>query len=191
MNDTTAAAPPSSAIPGRGLLITLGILNIFFGIVAMGSPMIAGTAVTIVIGAMLLVSGIFELVHAFQTKGWKIGFGSFISGALAIAGGILIMSRPVSAMAFLTLALAFYFMIDGAVRIAQSFSLRPTKGWVWILFGGVVTVLLGLMIWRGWPVSGVWAVGILVGVRILMSGWTMLLLGLAAGTLAKEAEAQA
>lgn len=189
MNDTAAAEPSPAAIPGRGFLITLGILNILFGIVAMGSPFLTGKAVTILIGVMLLVSGIFELVQAFQTKGWKIGFGSFISGALAIAGGIFIMSCPVSSLAVLTLVLAFFFIIDGIVRCVSAFSLRPTRGWLWVLFGGVITAVLGIMIWRGWPVSGLWAVGILIGVRILMSGWTMLLLGLAAGSLAKQAEA--
>ena len=189
MNDTAATTPAPSVMPGRGLLIALGILNIVFGIIAMGSPMIAGTAVTIVIGILLLGSGIFELVHAFQTKGWKIGFGSFISGALAILGGGLVMARPVYGMVVLTWILAFYFVLDGVIRSVSAFQLKPAQGWGWILFGGLVTVLLGLMIWGGWRVSGLWGVGLLVGIRILMSGWTMLLLGLAAGSLAKQAEA--
>jgi len=168
---------------GRGCLMVLGVLNIIFGFVAIGSPLMAGTAATMIIGAMLLISGIFELVHAFSTGGWKSGVVAFLGGALAILGGGLILSRPLYGMAMLALILAVYFVVDGVVRIAWGFRARPLPGWGFVLFGGVASLFLGLMIWRGWPLSGMWAVGVLVGVRILLSGWTMLFLGMTIGQI--------
>ena len=170
---------------GRGCLMVLGVLNIIFGFVAIGSPLMAGTAATMVIGAMLLISGIFELVHAFSTGGWKSGVVAFLGGALAILGGGLVLSRPLFGLAMLALILAIYFVVDGVVRIAWGFRARPLPGWGFVLFGGVASLLLGLMIWRGWPLSGLWAVGVLVGIRILLSGWTMLLLGVTIGDIEK------
>ncbi len=131
---------------GRGCLMVLGVLNIIFGFVAIGSPLMAGTAATMVIGAMLLISGIFELVHAFSTGGWKSGVVAFLGGALAILGGGLVLSRPLFGLAMLALILAIYFVVDGVVRIAWGFRARPLPGWGFVLFGGVASLLLGLMI---------------------------------------------
>ena len=169
----------------RGLLITLGILNIIFGFVALGSPLIAGAAVTLLIGIMLTLSGVFELVFAFSKHGWKAGVFTFIAGIISILVGVFIMANPAAALLTLTLILSIYFVVDGVSKIVASFKTQTGPGRGMGVFGGVVSLLLGIMIWRQWPVSGVWAVGILVGIRILFTGWGMLFMGMAAGSESK------
>jgi len=172
----------------RGLLITLGILNIIFGFVALGSPLIAGAAVTLLIGIMLTLSGVFELVFAFSKHGWKAGVFTFIAGIISILCGGFIMANPAAALLTLTLILSIYFVVDGISKIVASFKTQTGPGRGMGVFGGVVSLLLGIMIWRQWPVSGVWAVGILVGIRILFTGWGMLFMGMAIDRELKEAQ---
>jgi uncharacterized membrane protein HdeD (DUF308 family) len=93
------------------------------------------------------------------------------------------LSQPVEALAALTLFLAAYFVASGVIQIVGAFGARPQAGWGWLLFGGIVSILLGAMIWRQFPLSGAWAVGTLVGVQLVMSGWTLI----AVGGVAKDA----
>ena len=114
---------------GSGCLTALGILNIIFGLIAMGAPLMTGNAVTIVIGAALLASGILELIHSFSTRGQKAGIVSFLSGAFAIVGGGLILTRPLFGLVALTLMLASYFVVEGILRCLWAFKMRSTAGW--------------------------------------------------------------
>ncbi len=167
------------ACGASGYLIGLGVLNMILGFVAIGSPWMAGTVAVMIIGVMLLLSGIFEILHAFSSPGGKPGFLMFLGGLLALAGGGLVLARPLYGLAVLALILAVYFAVDGITRMTCALKARPLPGWGWMLFNGLVSLFLGLMIWRGWPLSGLWAVGILVGIRIFMAGLTMLVLGMA------------
>ncbi len=88
----------------------------------------------------------------------------------------------------MTLLLAFYFLIDGISEIIAAFKIKPDQGWGWVLFNGIIAVLLGFMIWRQWPVSGKWAIGVLVGIHIVFSGWTMVVLGTGARRIAGALE---
>jgi uncharacterized membrane protein HdeD (DUF308 family) len=166
---------------GRGTLITLGVINMVLGVVAMGSPWVAGTAVTMLLGGVLMVSGIFELLHAFGAGGRASGIFGFLGGLLALLGGAVILARPVLGLAMLTLVLAIGLIMDGVARAVCAFRARSMSGRGWLLFGGMVSFLLGVSLWRHWPLSGLWAVGVLVGARILMTGWTMLVLGVLIG----------
>ena len=85
--------------------------------------------------------------------------------------------QPGMALASLTLVLAIYFLVDGLVMLFAAFSVKPARGWGWLLFNGIITLLLGLLIFGQWPLSGAWAIGILVGVRLLFAGMTMIALG--------------
>ncbi len=163
----------------KGLLIAFGILNIILGFIAMGAPFIAGTVVTIIIGVMLIISGIVELVHAFSGEGWKTGIFDFIVGLFSIIGGGIIIANPLIGLATLTVVLIAWFIADGIIKSIVAFNVKPTPGWGLLLTGGIISILLGIMIWRHWPFSGLVAVGILVGVRILFSGFTMLTMGTA------------
>lgn len=174
----------------RGFLLALAILNIVFGLIVLGSPWIAGRAVAVLIGIMLLVSGMVECIHAFSARRERSGITTFLGGFLAVVCGGVIIAYPLFGSAILTLVLTIYFVTDGMVLCIRGFMSRPIPGWGVLLFGGVVSLVLAIMIWRGWPMSGLWTVGVLVGIRIFMSGLTMLILGMAMGRLEKELNAR-
>jgi len=118
-----------------------------------------------------------------------MGILTFVMGGLTVVAGLLVIAHPLAGLKFLTLLLIAYFVVEGLVQIAHAFSLRPISGWGWTLFSGIVSLLLGIMLWRQWPLSGAWAVGVLIGVRILFTGWSMVALGMAGREVTREAAA--
>lgn len=160
--------------------ILLGILCIIAGVLAIAAPFVAGTATTVFVGCLILASGIFELAGVFRADDWKAGSLAFLSGGLSILCGVILLARPLFGLSVLTMLLVAYFLFDGIGKISLAFKVKPQAGWGWVLFGGIITVVLALLIWRQWPLSGLWAIGTLVGINILFSGWSMVAVGLAA-----------
>jgi uncharacterized membrane protein HdeD (DUF308 family) len=171
-----------------GLLVFLGVLTVIFGVVAIGSPLITGVAVAVFVGFLLLASGVARIVHTLKSKQWGTGFWGTVIGVLGVAAGLLMIFRPLVGLVTMTMLLAIYFLVDGVSEIIAAFKIKPGQGWGWVLFNGIIAVLLGLMIWRQWPVSGAWAIGLLVGIHILMTGWSMIILGTGARRVAGAIE---
>ena len=171
-----------------GLLIFLGVLTVIFGIVAIATPYIVGVTVSVFVGILLLGSGVAQVVHAVKSRQWGTGIWGTVIGLLGVAAGLVMIFRPAVGLLSMTLLLAFYFLIDGISEIIAAFKIKPDQGWGWVLFNGVIAVLLGFMIWRQWPVSGAWAIGVLVGIHILFSGWAMIVLGGSARRFADAVE---
>jgi uncharacterized membrane protein HdeD (DUF308 family) len=171
-----------------GFLIFLGILTVIFGVIAIGTPLITGVAVAVFVGFLLLASGIAQIVHAVKSRQWGTGIWGTVIGLLSVAAGLLMIFRPLVGLVTMTLLLAIYFLVDGISEIIAAFKIKPDQGWGWVLFNGIIAVVLGFMIWRQWPVSGAWAIGLLVGIHILMSGWTMIILGTGARRVAGAIE---
>jgi uncharacterized membrane protein HdeD (DUF308 family) len=167
-----------------GLVTVWGVLTIILGFLAMGAPLVTGLALALMIGIAMLVAGLLQTVYAFQAGSIGRGFLRLLFGGITILAGCAIIGQPGMALATLTLFLAVYFVIDGLTTLFASSAVKQGKGLV--IFNGIVTLLLGIMIWRGWPVSGVWAIGILVGVRLIFSGMTMLALGSVGRELANQ-----
>ncbi len=155
----------------------VGILLVIAGFLALIAPLGAGLSLTMMIGALLLISGGAQLVLVFKAGSFGEGILLALFALLSVIAGGYMISQPVAALASLTLFLAAYFIASGVVQAFGAFGARPESGWGWLLFSGVVSVILGVMIWRQFPLSGVWAVGTLVGVQFLMSGWTLIAIG--------------
>ncbi len=162
-----------------------GIITVILGILAMMAPMVSGITVSLMVAMLLIIAGIFRLMWAFGAETFGKGALTFLIGGLTLLAGILVLIRPMVGLMSLTLLLAAYFIVDGIFEIIGSFQVKPAQGWGWLLFGGIVSVLLGWMIWRGWPVSGTWAIGILVGIKLLFAGMEMIFLGAAGRSVAK------
>jgi len=178
-----------SEAKGAGVFIALGILNIILGIILIGSPFFAGLATAILLGAIILVGGIVELVHAFGAKNWKSGILKFIGGVLLLLVGVAFMFRPLLGLVLLGGMVAVFFIIDGIFRIILAFNVKPLSGWGWLLFGGIVTLLLGGYVLANWPASSLVIIGLLVGIRMLFAGLTMIFAGAAVKSIAaQEAE---
>ena len=170
-----------------GLAMALGILIAIAGVLAIISPFIAGLSVTIAVGVLLLFSGVSRLFLAFQMGSFGRGLLMFVLGLITLVAGGYMVARPDIGLATLTLFLAAYFFVEGIFEVVWAFRLRPVKGWGWTLFSGIAAFLLGIMIWAEFPVSGMWAVGTLVGVHMIFAGSATASVGSAARSGAKDA----
>jgi uncharacterized membrane protein HdeD (DUF308 family) len=112
---------------------------------------------------------------------WEVLLGVLYTGV-----GAYLLTHPVAGLATLTLALAIYLFAEGVLELVLSLQLRPRQGWGWLLLDGVVTLILAMMIWRTWPASTEWVIGTLVGISMIFSGATRLMLSIAARSLVAE-----
>ena len=161
---------------------TWGWVILIAGIFALLAPLLAGAFITIMVGAMVFVAGVTRVIDAFQGGGFWTG----LFGAIYCMAGFMIMADPLPGLLALTMVLTIYFMAIGISEIAAAIQMRPAHGWGFLLFSGVVSTLLAIMIWNQWPLSGAWAVGTLVGIQLIFSGMTMITLGSAAKKLTKN-----
>jgi uncharacterized membrane protein HdeD (DUF308 family) len=164
--------------------IVLSLLMIVFGVFALGMPMIASIGVALFIGWLMLFDGFAQLIHAFQSSGvghiaWKL----LVALVYCVAGFYLIW-HPVLGVASLTLVLAIFFFAEGIIDTVAYFSTRASG---WMLLNGLVTILLGVLIWMHWPSSSLWVIGTLVGISMIMTGTTRLMMAMALRRLAKGA----
>ena len=178
--DTSATTWLDEAKKNAGMLIVFGVVEIIVGVLAIAAPAIAGGAVAVMIGILLVAAGIARLFSAFLADSFGSGTLTFIWGLIVAASGFYFMIRPGLGMATLALLLAVVFFVDGILRVIMSFKMKPVSGWGWMLFGGIVSVVLAIMIWRQFPLSGVWMVGTLVGINLLFSGFTTISVATAA-----------
>ena len=163
-----------------GWSIGLSVLMIVAGILAIVVPPAAGIAVAILVAWLLVFSGVAHLVFAWHTRTAGGFFWELLLGVVYIFVGVYLLLHPVAGLASLTLALAIYLFAEGILEFILSFRLRPMPGSNWLLFDGVITLILAVMIWRTWPSSTEWVIGTLVGISMLFSGITRLMLSLAA-----------
>ena len=159
--------------------IALSVLMIVAGLLAIGLPVVAGIAVTAVVGWLLILSAALHLAFAWRAGragavGWEILLG-LAYGAI----GFYLLARPVAGLVSLTVAVAVYLFVKGVLEFILSFQLRPAPGTGWLLADGIVTLVLAAMIWITWPSSAAWVIGTLVGVSMFFSGIARLMLSLA------------
>jgi uncharacterized membrane protein HdeD (DUF308 family) len=172
-----------------GWAVGVGIVLIVVGILAVASPMASGLAVTLVVGALLIVGGVAQCFLAFRAGAFGRALLIFLVGLVKLIAGIFLVTRPVAGLASLTLFLAAYFVAVGILAIVAALKLRGAPSWIWMLLNGIVTLLLGLMIWAQWPLSGAWAIGVLFGLQLLMNGIALASIGSAVRGAVKRAAA--
>jgi uncharacterized membrane protein HdeD (DUF308 family) len=161
----------------------LGIVLVALGVAAVLTPAVAGSAVVIVIGFILLIAGIMTVARGVKAEAGVEKAMGLILGIITALAGITVIGHPLFGLAFLTLLLVGYFVVEGVWKIVVSFRYKLATGWNWLLASGVLSLLLGLLIWSQWPVSGMWAVGVLVGVNLFGTGLALVTL---ASTLNKS-----
>lgn len=163
-----------------GWSIALSVLLILAGLFAILIPPLSGLAVTLIFAWTMILSGITHFVFAFKTHTTGGVLWELLVGAIYLFTGVYLLLHPLDALIALTLILAFYLFFEGIVETILSFQLRPRHGANWLLIDGVVTLILAIMIWRSWPASTVWVIGTLVGISMIFSGFSRLMLSLAA-----------
>jgi uncharacterized membrane protein HdeD (DUF308 family) len=160
--------------------IVLSLLMVAAGVVAIWAPGVAGVTVTLLVGWLLIFSGFLHFGFAWRASGagaimWEILLG-IVYGAI----GLYLLVNPGAGLTSLTLAIAIYLLIEGVVEFILAFQLRPMPGSGWLLFDGIVTLVLAVLIWRTWPSNTPWVIGTLVGISMLFSGITRFMLTMSA-----------
>lgn len=150
--------------------ILWGVLLIVLGMMAIGSPFLAAVAVNVVIGWLIVLAGVVHLVLAFRVHGAGSVIWKLLVGIAYVCFGTYVILHPVLGVASLTLILASLFLIEGILDIVLYVKMRPIHGSIWVLIDGIVTLLLGLLIYMQWPSSSAWAIGTLVGISLIFSG---------------------
>ncbi len=158
--------------------LILGIVTIVLGMLVIGVPLMGTLAAVWMLSVLLIAGGIGQLIGAFWARRWSGFFLALLTGILYLAVGILIVDQPLEAAASLTLLIASFLVVGGIFRIVASLTYR-FEGWIWPLLNGVISLMLGIFIWRHWPADALWVIGLFVGIEMVLSGWTWVMLALA------------
>jgi uncharacterized membrane protein HdeD (DUF308 family) len=156
------------------------ILMIVLGFLAVALPLATGIGVAIMVGWIIVFSGFAYLAYAFAAQGAGAFLWRMLIGIAYVVGGLYLVIHPGLALQSLTLVVAAILFAEGVLQMIVFFQFRSLPGSGWILFDSIMTLLLGFMIAYPWPLSSAWAIGTLVGVNLLVSGFTRLMYSTAA-----------
>lgn len=159
--------------------ILWGILLIIFGFLAIGAPMLAALAVNIVFAWLIILAGAIHVVVAFHAHRAGSVIWKLLVGIAYLCFGVYLLLHPVLGVTSLTLLLACLFLIEGVLNIILFFRMRSVHGSSWVLIDGIVTLLLGSLIYMQWPSSSAWVIGTLVGISMIISGVTRVMISFA------------
>jgi len=174
-----------------GWLVGFGILSIILGTIGLGMTPYLTVAGVVFFGILLAVGGGFQLVDAFTCRGWKGTLVNILIGLIYLATGLVIAIDPLRAAVVLTLLLGLVLILVGILRIGMAFQHKGTPGWGWALAAGIISILLGLLVLGKWPVSGLWVIGLVIAVELIVNGWTYVFAGLAARAVGRAADTKA
>lgn len=167
-----------------GIFLGLGLALVALGSLAIYSVTFATFASVIFFGWLLVFSGFIQFGHALYARQWSGFLLQLLLGIFALVAGALILYRPTAGAISLTLLLSFLFIIQGSIRIVLALS-RRFEHWVWVLVSGILTLILGILILKQWPYSGLYIIGLFVGIDLIFNGWALIMLSFTAKKLAK------
>jgi uncharacterized membrane protein HdeD (DUF308 family) len=182
-----AATAGDQVVQHRGWFIFLSILLIVAGGAAIAFPVLSTFAVEFWAAIAFAVAGVAQTIHAFVARSWGGFLWDLLVGLLYLAAGVVLWLNPLAGVLTLTVFLAAVLVVDGVFRSILAFQIRPRAGWFWLLLGGIVGIVLGVMIWQQLPSSALPILGLLLGINLVISGLTFLMLaisGPAAGATA-------
>jgi uncharacterized membrane protein HdeD (DUF308 family) len=166
----------------RAWFFVWGIVLNILGLIAIGSSVLTTLISVLLLGWILVFSGVFDVFHGLTRHRWHGFFLNLLAGLLYAAVGFFMVSNPALAAVTLTLLIAMLLVVAGTFRliigVSMSFDHRS-----WLILNGVIAILLGLSIWRSWPISGLWVIGLFIGINLIVDGWTEVMLALMARPL--------
>lgn len=154
--------------------LVVGALIAFLGVIAAISPFIAGLALSISLGIILIFGAIIQTANVFASNSWRSGIVQSILALIYLLGGLSLVTRPVSGLATLTVLLFIYLVFQGAAEIIWGLQLRDTEHGFGIVLSGLLSLLLAGLIWLQWPTSAGWAIGLLFGISLISTGLSMI-----------------
>lgn len=179
------AADLSTLRKNWGWLLVLGIILLALGVIALLDSVLITTVSVLFFGWILIIAGIVEGIQTFRHRHSGHMFLHVLNAVLSIIVGIMLLLNPLLGALVLTLLLAIYFTVAGIFRIIAAASIR-IPGWGWALFNGIVTLILGILIWAHWPSTGLWVIGLFIGIDLIVVGWSQIMTAIAVRTVPKE-----
>jgi uncharacterized membrane protein HdeD (DUF308 family) len=169
------------------LFLAQGIVMMVLGLLAVAVPNIATLAVEIFVGWLFFVGGIFRAISVWRSPR-ALGFAwSLLAAVLSVVLGLILIFHPFAGVLTLTMVLVAFFIIEGIASIVAAVEHRQhLRSWGWVLFSGIIDLLLAYLIWQGWPSSAAWAIGLLVGINMLFLGLSLVMTALAARLMGNQ-----
>ncbi|TCT05109.1 HdeD family acid-resistance protein [Aquabacter spiritensis] len=175
---STVSDQLSTMKAGWGWFVALGVAFVILGFVALAHLLVSTVATALYVGALILVGGVVQVMHAFRVAGWARFFFWLLSGVLYVVAGGLIMYQPLFAAGVITLLIGVALVVGGVFRIIAGLGSRHAPGWGFIVFAGAITLLLGIEIIAGWPVNSVFILGLFLGIDLIINGVMTAMFGL-------------
>ncbi len=167
--DTNSERSHGGVIAGA-IIVVLGVLAILF-------PFFAGISISVLFGALLVIGGIVHVGHAFSADSFWGIIWQILLGILYGIVGIMFLANPVVGLTSLTILAIAFFIVDGVVEIGWAIAGRGNRGWFWLLASGILSLIVAGFLWAGFPSTAAWVVGLLLGVNLLFTGFSMVMLG--------------
>jgi len=169
----------------RKRLMGYGILSVIFGFIGLYMSTVMTITTILILGIFMLVVGIVFIVESFSSPDWQ---GKLLNLGLSIlytAAGVVTIVNPIGAAVWFTLFLAVFLGMIGVLRIIMAFQIKSrTRAWAWVAFGGVLNIILGLLVYMGWPESGLWVIGMFISIELIIHGFNAIVLS----RIVKEAQ---
>jgi len=160
----------------RTALKWAAILTLLLGIVAIVAPFAAGIAVTLILAANFVLSGVLGVVSSFRTSDWRSMFWLLIFGIVSILAGLYMFAHPVIGLGTLTVVAIIAIFLTGAVKVAWGFQIPYQQGRWWVILSGILSILVAAALYSQFPLSAAWAFGVLVGVNLIAEGVAFLMM---------------
>jgi len=167
-------------LPGTSTLMMIGIALVVLGAIMLVSPVAFIGAVVRLVALVLFITGIAQLIQGARSGRVTHTAVSTILGLIVAGVGVLVWLNPETGSAFLTTLLMIFFLVHGLYKLSSAVRYRNVRGWIWMLLSGLVSLVFVYLLWKQWPLSGAWAIGVLVGLDLLFTGFSMILLASAA-----------
>ncbi|WP_265110203.1 HdeD family acid-resistance protein [Halosolutus halophilus] len=170
--DSDSAAEYTVERGWRTLAIAGGVVGLI-GLLAIALPFVAGISIALVLGGLLVLSGLVHGAHAFTARGWKGSLWQVTLAVVSVIAGLALLVNPVVALVTLTLLLVAYLLVDGVAELAMAVRMADQPGRAAVAVSGVISIVLAGLLWAGFPASAAWAIGLLVGISLFMTGISM------------------
>lgn len=170
----------SRTLPGTGMLMMVGIALVLLGALLLVSPVAFIGAVVRLVALVLIVTGVAQLIQGFRGGQVAHTLVSAILGLIVAGVGVLVWLNPEAGSALLTTLLMIFFLVHGLYKLSSAIRYRNLRGWFWMLLSGLLSLVFVYLLWKQWPLSGAWAIGVLVGFDLLLTGFPMIILASAA-----------
>ncbi len=175
----------------RKRLMGYGILSLIFGFIGLYMSTMMTITTILILGIFILIVGIVFIVESFSSPDWQGKLLNLGLSILYIGAGVVTIVNPLAAAVWFTLFLAVFLAMIGILRIIMAFQIKDqTRGWAWVAFGGLLNLLLGVLVYIGWPESGLWVIGMFISIELIIHGINAIVLSRIVKEVQKETLAQ-